>query len=245
MNLHWPYLVRLRTRKKLRDLLINIFCQFIKIIYIFDFAGIFLSTTLAAPWVVLDSRNDMLAMSSEVSDSVMTYALPPAALNTPEPSADEASVQITSTTPENIVALNDDIPVTTEVPLKDEPVPAATTELNQEEELKLLDEAIQEIAQSTTQKSDNGEEEVQNDLPEVTTMATLSSSSSPVDSLFQQDEIPSGDMMDMDMEIKFSDMGDMQRKNPNSIEEDEPLMSVVVVSKKKHEIFSKKSKYHM
>jgi len=209
--------------------------------------GIFVSTALAAPWTVLDTRNDMLAMSSEVSDSVMSYALPPATFNTPEPIAEEAAEQITTATPENIVALNDDLAVTTEAPLKDEPVPATTTELNQEEELKLLDEVIQEIAQSTTQKSENGEEEVQNDLPEVTTMVNLSSSSSPVDSLFQQEEkeIPSEDMMDMDMEIKFSDLTDLQRKNPNSIEEDEPLMSVVVVSKKKHEIFSKKSKYHM
>ncbi|ODN05489.1 hypothetical protein Ocin01_01224 [Orchesella cincta] len=61
-----------------------------------------ISTTLAAPWVVLDTRSDMLAMSSEVSEVVATTA---AATALPD-------VEAVTVAPENIS--DDDVVAATE-----------------------------------------------------------------------------------------------------------------------------------
>lgn len=178
--------------------------------------------------MVLDTRNDMLAMSSEVSDGAVAYAIPPFRDTTSASTNEEIA---TSKVPETLFDINDDTQVTTtEDERQADATPVPEVELPDEE--SKLPELQPNNEQATVKPR---AEEIQ---PDVTTVLSISSSTSD-DSMLEDAE---------EMKIRvIPDMPITSGRNPNSIEEDDPMMTaVVVVSKKMHEIFAgKKSKFSM
>lgn len=178
-----------------------------------------------APWVVLDSRNDMLAMSSEVSESVIQYAgLPPY-----EPATTVRS-KFDDDAVENVATVRDG---NGSVPNTEEPQTVADAVTERELELKAV-----EAEQATVAPVVADEEIKSDDVVFASTTAPLTVSTSGT---------ANSDAVEEEWRSKLSsDMPITQnRQNPNSVEEDRPFVpQVVVVSKKKYDMFNeKKSKY--
>lgn len=185
-----------------------------------------ISTILAkpAPWVVLDSRRDMIAMSSEVTEdiaTVQTIAVPPTTTVDPILSNDE---EVVTSEPDKESVTEPQVEldvVKSEADMKSIPV----------DENKPVDV----VEQTTTT-----EELVQSDAEEVVEVTTVTVTTPAVST---SSLAPTADLKKDDVEVPAIPMPPV-KPNPNTIGQDAPP-GLIETGKKIHEVvqgFLKKTK---
>jgi len=174
---------------------------------------------MAAPWVVLDSGSDMLAMSSEVSevsDTTASLISPPKSIRgheSVESVEDSVETQTPGTVHDSEVSTTEETPVeTTYLPI------ASVTEENLNDEIT-----------ETTEGPRAEEKETES------TTATATVGSMVESGLKQED-------LDIHVVPELITMSESEI-HPNSIEENDSFEPIIVISKKKFSGFTKKKFY--